>query len=121
MKTFNYKKYKNCYFNVYSYMADDNAMAIVMTNGNTLNMVCTVYNKDSFYTDGVTSIKNHSKNSHLTDFLQKLGIVVEIINRVPCNNLVVGTLNSKNPQTIDDCLIDMDLLKQYCKEWDYNV
>ena len=112
MKTFNYKNHKKCYFNVYSYAANDEAMAIVMTNGKSLDIVCTVYDKNSIYMNGVTAIKNYSENSHLTEFLQKLGIITEVFNRTPCNNHVIDTLNSKNPQSIDNCFIDMDLLKQ---------
>ena len=122
MKNFTYKKYKNCYFRVGSYVADDKAMAITIENEKDgLITVCTVYDEMTCYSEDITAIKNYSENSHMTDFLIKLKVVDEIIWRTPCNRLTVETLNTKNPQTIDTCLINTDVLKKYTKEWNCNV
>lgn len=122
MKKFTYKNYKGCYFTVASYVADNKAMAISIENENEGPItVCTVYDDMRMYSEHITTIKNYSENSHLTDFLKKMGIVIDIIDRTPCNSYVEDSLNSENPQTIDICLIDTEKLKEYCKEWNYDV
>ncbi len=121
MKKFNYKNYKNCYFVVASYAANDKAMAISIENEKGPISVCTVYDGWSMYSEHITTIKNYSENSHMTEFLQKMGIVIDILNRTPCNEFERNTINSSNPQTIDSCLIDTDKLREYAKEWHYNV
>lgn len=122
MDTFNYKKYKNCYFTVASYEANPNAIAFSIENQeNGLIATCTIFIGHTTYMDSLATIKNYSENSGITKFLQKLGIVTNIFFREPCNCLTIGTLDTKNPQTIDTVLIDMDKLKQYSKEWYYDV
>lgn len=122
MKKFTYKNYKNCYFYVGSYRADPTAMAISIENINEGPITtCTIFDDMSPYSEDIVTIKNYSENSHMTDFLKKLGIIIEILNRAPCNQFVYKTLQTKNPQSIDTCLIDKNILRQYCKEWRYDV
>lgn len=121
MKTFKYKKYKNCYFIVDSYLGDKKAMAITIENNDGAVAICTVYDKFGVYEEGLVTIKNYSENSHMTDFLKNLGIVLDIVSRYPCNTFSYESLNTNNPQTIDICIIDINKLKEYCKSWNYNV
>lgn len=120
-KKFKYQNYENCYFVVNSYLADKKAMAIAIENDEGPITYCTVYEHESLYSENITVIKNYSENSHLTEFLKKLGIVIDIIYRVPCNRFSLDSLNGDNPQTFDTCIIDTDKLKEYCKIWNYNV
>ena len=122
MKTFTYKDYKNCYFRVGSYVADNKAMAISIENLEDGPIAtCTVYDDYSAYSEHITTIKNYSENSHMTKFLKKLKVVEEILFSRPCNSFVADTLYTNNPQTIDTCLINTDILKEYSKVWKYNV
>lgn len=122
MKTFNYKNHTNCYFNVDSYVLNSKAMAISIQNDRDSEITtCTIYEKNTPYSNYLITIKNYSENSHLTDFLEELGIVITIIDRVPCNNFVSSSIFTDNPQPIDTCLIDLDMLKKYTKNWNYNV
>jgi len=121
MKTFTYKNYNNCYFVVSSYAINNEAMAISIESDGEPIATCTIYDDFGIYSDNITTIKNYSENSHITDFLKTLGVVTEIINRYPCNRFVYDTLEGNNPQTIDTCIINIDKLKKYCKEWHYNV
>lgn len=116
MKKFKYKNYKNCYFIVSSYVKDENAMAIAIESDNGPITVCTVYDELGLYCEGITTIKNYGENSNITNFLKKLGIVREILNSFPCNYSYPNSSETK-----DICLIDMDKLKQYSKEWHYHV
>lgn len=122
MKTFNYKKYKKCYFIVGTYAVDEYAMYIGIENKSEGMITdCTVFDRYSTYEPGKVTIKNYSENSHLTDFLKKIKIIKKICKRIPCNNFpeTLASLRGGNPQTIDNCEIDMDLLKEYSKEWNY--
>ena len=121
MKKFTYKNYENCYFIVGNYVADKNAMAISIKNDEENIVTCTVYRDFDPHCEGIVTIKNYSENSHITDFLVKLGIVTDILNRVPCNPFAYDTLDTDNPQTFDFCVIDVRKLKEFCKEWHYNV
>lgn len=73
------------------------------------------------YGENFATIKNYSENSHMTDFLQELKVIDTIFFREPCNSFVADTLFTKNPQTIDTCIINKDVLKEYTKEWYYDV
>lgn len=122
MKTFNYKNYTNCYFNVDSYVLNPKAMAISIQNDTDSEITtCTIYEKNTPYSNHLIKVKNYSENSHLTDFLEELGIVIAIIDRVPYNHFVSSSIFTDNPQTIDTCIIDIDMLKKYTKNWNYNV
>jgi len=120
-KKFRYKNFDNCYFIVSSYLAQKEAMAIQIEKDGEPIATCTVFEFGLPYSEHVTVIKNYSENSHMTNFLKKLGIVKEILYRNPCNSFVTETLTGNNPQTFDTCLIDTDKLKEYCKIWNYNV
>ena len=122
MKKFTYKNYRNCFFIVSSYAADEDAMAISIEN-NSEGPICTstIYDRDGIYCSGITTIKNYSENSFMTKFLEELGIIESIIDRRPCNPHVYNTLNTEDPQTIDTCVINLEKLKEYTKEWNYNV
>ena len=122
MDTFNYKDYNDCYFTVASYQADPNAIAFSIENSEDGPITtCTVFDREGCYTNGLATIKNYSENSGMTKFLKKLGVVTNIFFRKPCNSLVVDTLDTKNPQSIDTVLIDTDKLKKYSKEWYYDA
>ena len=122
MKTFTYKDYQNCYFRVGSYAADNAAMAISIENLEDGPIAtCTVYDNYSAYSEDITTIKNYSENSYMTSFLKKLKVVEEVLFSMPCNSHVINTLNTNNPQTIDTCLINTDILKEYSKVWKYDV
>lgn len=122
MKKFKYKNYENCYFIVGSYLADKKAMAISIQNDDEGPIsTCTIYDNFGIYSENITTIKNYSENSHMTKFLQKLGVVIDILDRRACNDFVKDTLQGKNPQTIDTCIIDYNKLKEYTKIWNYNV
>lgn len=122
MKTFTYKDYKNCYFTVGCYAVDNNAMAISIENLEDGPIACcTVYNAFDIYDTNITTIKNYSENSHMTKFLQKLNIISAVLYSRPCNSFVADTLYTNNPQTIDTCLINTDILREYTKVWKYNA
>jgi len=86
MKTFTYKKYKDCYFTVGKYLRGNNAMAISIENS----------------TDGPITT---------CTVMHELGIVVNVIYSSPCDSYVRNT-----SETIDICEIDMEKLKEYTKE-----
>lgn len=65
--------------------------------------------------------KNYSKNSHMTKFLKKLNVISNVLYSMACNPFVVNTLYTNNPQTIDTCLINTDVLREYTKDWKYDV
>ena len=113
-KKFNYKNYKNCYFEVGTYLYNPFAMSIKIVNarGDDITMV-TVNMKDYVYYPGSATIRNYSENSGMTEFLRKLGIIGEIYTRKRCNPQA-----SKN-ETIDFCEINVDKLKEYSKEFEY--
>ena len=122
MKTFTYKNYENCYFTVGSYAVDKDAMAISIENLEDGPIACcTVYDSLGCYSENMTTIKNYSENSHMTKFLQNLDIVSSVLYSRPCNSFVADTLHTNNPQTIDICLINTDILKEYTKVWNYNA
>ena len=86
METFTYKNYQNCYFTVGSYVADTTAMAISIVNDEDgLISTCTIYDEFGFYASNSITVKNYSENSHMTDFLKSLGVVIDTIDRRPCN------------------------------------
>lgn len=121
METFKYKGNKDCYFEVNSYYANKKAMAIQIFRKGELLSTCTVYDELGMYSEGITTIKNYSENSNMTNFLKNLGVVEDILMRYPCNSYVGYTIDDKNPQTKDICLINMENLRKYSKEWNYNV
>lgn len=113
-KTFNYKKYGDCYFNVGNYMHNKQSMAIsiISTEGESITVV-TVNMNDYFYEPDTATIKNYSENAGMTKFLQKLGIIEEVYSKVKCHS------NALPSETIDYCLININKLKEYTNEFNY--
>ena len=114
-KTFKYKNYEDCYFSVGSYYYNKYSMAISILNteGESITTV-TVNMKDYFYSPYTATIKNYSENSGITNFLKKLGIIEEIYSQRQCNPY------ASDSETIDFCLINVDKLKEYSKEFNYD-
>ena len=85
-KTFKYKNYGDCYFNVGNYMYNRQSMAIsiVSTEGESITTV-TVNMRYYMYEPNTATIKNYSENSDMTKFLQKLGIIEEVYSKSKCN------------------------------------
>lgn len=113
-KTFNYKNYGECYFNVSNYMSNKQAMAIsiISKDGESIS-VCTVNMKDYLYYPNSATIKNYSENAGMTIFLEKLGVIEEVYSKAPCNPYA-----SKN-ETIDYCAINITKLKEYTNQFNY--
>lgn len=123
METFKYKKYENCYFVVSNYMKSKNAVAIMICNDYDGQIsTCTTY-IDEYVSKDLATIKNYSENSKMTDFLQELGIIKEIVYRFPCNAYpeTLASLQTDNPQTIDICTIDFEKLKEHSKVFKRNA
>ncbi len=113
-KTFNYKNYGSCYFNVGNYLYNKQAMAISIVNSKGENIIiATVNMADYLYAPNTATIKNYSEGTGMTEFLKRLGIVEEIYSRKPCNSIAI-----KN-ETIDYCLINVDKLKDYSNHYEY--
>jgi len=116
MKKFTYKNYKNCSFSLNHYTENPNAMAISITKDDELIAVCTCYLDYITYTENFITIKNYSENSYMTNLFKDLGIILCIIDRIPCNQFVKDSIYTDNPQTIDLCIIDLEKLKEYCNK-----
>ena len=116
-KTFKYKNYTNCTFFVDSYFNDTNAMYIAIQDekGNTI-CNCTTYKSDFLYQKNTATIKNYMETSGMTKFLIKLGIVEQVITK----SLFKIFANSKN-DSIDYCDINIDNLKKYSNNFNYNI
>lgn len=113
-KTFNYKRNKNCAFEVSNYQCNPQAMAILIVNSKgeeearaTVNML------DYFYSPNTATIKNYSENTGMTEFLKQLGILEDIYSRKKCHPLAIDT------ETIDYCQINVEKLKEYSKTFNY--
>ncbi len=113
-KTFKYKKYGDCYFNVGNYMNNKQSMSIsiISKDGESI-ATATVNMSDYLYEPDTATIKNYSENAGMTKFLEKLGVIEEIYSRAKCNPYA-----SKN-ETIDYCLINIDKLKEYANIFNY--
>ena len=113
-KTFKYKNYGYCYFNVGNYMNNKQSMAIsiVSMEGECIT-VATVNMSNYIYAPDTATIKNYAENSGITKFLQKLGVIEEIYSKSQCNPYA-----SKN-ETIDYCLINVNKLKEYTNQFNY--
>jgi len=113
-KKFNYKKYKNCWFNVGRYVGMFGPMFIEIENEKEGPICVATVNMPGYCYDVCeTTIKNYSENSGMTKFLQKMGIIKEIYGRSKCNPMA-GV-----KETIDYCLINIEKLKEYSKNFDY--
>lgn len=112
-KTFNYKKYENCYFEVGNYLYNFQSMYIKIKNERGCEIVATVNMPDYLYMPDTATIKNYSENSGMTKFLQKLGIIEEIYTRKKCHPMAAIS------ETIDYCEINIEKLKEYSREFKY--
>lgn len=113
-KTFKYKNYGECYFNVGNYMNNKQSMAIsIISTEEEKITVATVNMNDYLYYPNTATIKNYSENVGMTEFLEKLGIIEEIYTQVKCNP------NALQGETIDYCLINIEKLKEYTKKFNY--
>lgn len=113
-KTFNYKDYKNCWFEVGNYANPKQSMYIEIVNKDEGEItVATVNMADYFYSPDTATIKNYSENSGMTKFLEELGIVEEIYTRRKANDF------AGNNETIDYCQINIEELEKYSKKFDY--
>ena len=114
-KYFKIWNYEDCSFTVSHYLADKKAIAIIIEDNITSEIVakCTTYLEDTKYQKGIATIKNYSENKGMTDFLKKLGIVTEIFKSQKVNELAEDT------ETIDFCKINLKKLKEYATVWHY--
>ena len=113
-KTFKYKNYGDCYFEVGNYLYNKQCMSIsiISVDGEPIT-VCTVNMSDYMYFPNTTTIKNYSENSGITKFLKKLGIIQEVYSSVKCNP------NAQKSETIDFCEINIDKLEEYSSKFNY--
>lgn len=113
-KTFNYKKYKNCSFEVGNYINNSACMSIqILDNKKELKYTCTVNMPDYMYYPETATIKNYSNNTGMTKFLQKLGVIEEIYSSRKANPY------AEKSETIDYCLINVEVLKEYSSSFNY--
>ena len=113
-KTFKYKRYKNCYFEVGNYLYNKQAMSIMINNDKWEDpIVVTVNMPDYLYAPNSATIKNYSENGKMTEFLIDLDIIEYIYSKKKCNIYAGGN------ETIDYCEINIEKLKEYSKKFDY--
>lgn len=112
-KTFKYKEYGDCYFNVENYKYNKQAMAITIMNNEGERIIATVNMNDYLYYPDTATIKKYSEDSGMTKFLEDLGIIEEIYSKVQCHP------NALKTETIDYCIINIDKLKEYTKNFNY--
>ncbi len=115
-KNFKIWDYKNCSFIVSHYITEPSAIAIVIQDNDTSEIVTksTIYDISQEYQVGMATIKNYSENKGMTEFLKNLGIVTSIIESYKVNEMAEDT------ETIDVCNIDLKKLKEYACEWHYD-
>lgn len=113
-KTFKYKKYGECYFNVGNYLHNKQSMAIsIISNCGERITVATVNMNDYFYEPDTATIKNYSENAGMTRFLENLGIIEEVYSKELCHP------NALKTETIDYCRINIDKLKEFTNQFNY--
>lgn len=113
-KTFNYKNYKECWFEVGNYATLNKPMYIQICNKIDGDIITATVNMPGyFYLPNTTTIKNYSENSGITRFLKKLGVVNEVYSSSKIN------LFATNNETVDLCEINIENLKKYSKEFNY--
>ena len=113
-KTFNYKKYKGCSFEVGNYKYNPQSMSIIIVDSEgEERAIVTINMPDYFYSPNTATIKNYSENSGMTKFLNKLGVIETIYTKRRANLLAQPT------ETIDFCAINIDKLKKYSSKFNY--
>ena len=113
--TFEFKKNSKCQFFVSHYISDDKAIAIIIKDSTTDELICkcTTYDEFSEYEIGIATIKNYSENTGMTNFLRNLKIVEEVRDSYKINDMAEDT------ETVDICKINLERLKAYANEWHY--
>ena len=111
-KTFKYKTYEDCYFNVGNYNKQSMAISIIGKDGESITRA-TVHMKDYLYEPDTATIKNYSENAGMTKFLKNLGVIEEVYSKVQCHPKALKT------ETIDYCLINIEKLKEYTNKFNY--
>ena len=113
-KTFNYKRNKNCSFEVSNYYCNLPSMAILIVNSKGEEKArVTVNMPDYFYSPNTATIKNYLENSGMTKFLNKLGIIETIYTSRKAHPLASAS------ETIDYCEINIEKLKEYSSKFNY--
>ena len=113
-KTFKYKEYGDCYFNVGNYLNNKQSMAItIVSKDSEKSLVATINMKNYLYEPDTATIKNYSENAGMTKFLKKLGVIEEVYSSVQCNPKALKT------ETIDYCSINIEKLKEYTNKFNY--
>lgn len=113
-KKFNYKNYENCYFEVGNYVYNSQSMFIQIKNNDEGDITTVTVNMPEYlYLPDTATIKNYSYNCGITKFLKKLGIIEEIYTKAKCHPLAAEN------ETIDFCQINVEKLKEYSKEFNY--
>lgn len=113
-KKFNYKEYKNCYFEVGNYLYNSQSMSISIKSIEEGDITTATVNMPGYlYLPETATIKNYSENSGMTKFLKKLGVIEEVYTRKKCNQY------AGDNETIDFCQINIDKLRQYSKVFNY--
>lgn len=114
MKTFDFKNYKNCYFEINAYAYNPLCMAININNDKYGQLfTCTLYLEQYYYEPGIISIKNYSENSGMLDLFESLNLITHRLDSYKCN------FYARDTETIELCLIDLEELRKYSKEWNY--
>lgn len=114
-KYFKIWNYEDCSFTVSHYLADKKAIAIIIEDNITSEIVvkCTTYLENTKYEIGMATIKNYSENKGLTEILKGLGVVTEVFKSQKVNEL------AEDSETIDFCKINLKKLKEYAIVWHY--
>ena len=113
-KTFKYKKYKNCWFEVGNYPRNPEAMLITINSESMAEpQIITVNMPDYMYDENTATIKNYSENSGITDFLIDLDIIDYIYSKKQSN------ICATKGETIDYCEINIEEIKKYSKKFNY--
>lgn len=113
-RKFNYKNYKNCYFEVGNYVYNPQSMYIQIRNSEEGDITTVTVNMpDYFYLPETITVKNYSYNCGITKFLKELGIIEEIYTSVKCHPLAAEN------ETIDYCKVNIEKLKEYSKVFNY--
>ncbi len=120
MKTFQFENYTAC-FDVGNYPKNAKAISIGIVDSDTEEPITSVTSYlEIDYEVGQAVIKNYSaygnevtSNIGMTEFLKELGIVEDVIE----SNFV----EDDERKTVDICRINLRILKEYSKYWDYWV
>lgn len=119
MKTFEFTNNTSCFFDVGHYPKNANAISIGIVDSDSEETIVSATDYlEIDYEIGQAVIKNYSaygndvtSNVGMTEFLKNLGIVEDVIE----SNFV----ENDERKTVDVCKINLRILKEYSKYWDY--